>query len=671
MGKIEVTSKEEAEQFKLQHGEKCDIFEENGRWFAQIKKGATMYIPRALKFNRWVAGQIPTGWDPARYGVPKDIINQVDNITLFNLVSTVEAFVSAGITDPYEFYQYVHVSEVGNCSGSGVGGMRSIRKTFRDRWAEKPIQADILQETFINVMPAWINLLLLSSSGPIKTPVGACATAAESVEIGVDTILSGKAKVVIVGGFDDFGEESSYEFGQMQATSNTEEEVKMGRVPSEMSRPTTDTRAGFMESHGAGTQVLMSADLALIMGCPIYAVVALTNTATDKVGRSVPAPGRGILTTAREVISSDEASSTLLDIEYRRRQMQLEKEAIQTWKANELAMLPKDNDNKASIKFIEQQAEKKLKAALSLWGNNFYANDPSIAPLRGALAVYGLTIDDINIASFHGTSTKANDFNESQVTQLQMEHLGRSKGNPILTIFQKYLTGHPKGPAAAWMANGLIQSLLSGVVPGNRNADNVDYKLKEFDHLVYTNSAIQTTKNLRAGLLKSFGFGQASAEILVIHPDYLLAVLEPEQYQHYVTCREARQHKTIAYNHKILTDKCKLINVKYVPPYDPHDEVDVYLDPKARAKFDPKLNTYRFVVTKPKGGSRVRQSMNYMPSTTNTAITNIVNNNNVSPSDIASPSQQRLAARSVEVTMREMAEGLRQPIDKGIGIDCS
>lgn len=35
-----------------------------------------------------------------------------------------------------------------------------------------------------------------SLPGPIKTPVGACATAAESVELGVETILAGKAKVM-------------------------------------------------------------------------------------------------------------------------------------------------------------------------------------------------------------------------------------------------------------------------------------------------------------------------------------------------------------------------------------------------------------------------------------------------------------------------------------------
>ena len=124
----------------------------------------------------------------------------VDPVTLFALVSTVEAFVAAGLTDPYELYQYVHVSEVGNTSGGGMGGMRSLNRMFHQRKMETTIPSDTLAESFINTMPAWINMLLLSSSGPIKTPVGACATAAESVDIGVETIMSGKARVVIVGG---------------------------------------------------------------------------------------------------------------------------------------------------------------------------------------------------------------------------------------------------------------------------------------------------------------------------------------------------------------------------------------------------------------------------------------------------------------------------------------
>ena len=49
---------------------------------------------------------------------------------------------------------------------------------------------------------------------------------------------------MIAGGFDDFSEEGSYEFANMKATSNTETEFAMGREPTEMSRPTTTTRAG-------------------------------------------------------------------------------------------------------------------------------------------------------------------------------------------------------------------------------------------------------------------------------------------------------------------------------------------------------------------------------------------------------------------------------------------
>lgn len=73
--------------------------------------------------------------------------------------------------------------------------MRAIRRIFGERMLQMSMQSDILQESFINTMPAWVNMLLLSSSGPIKTPVGACATAAESVDIAVETIIAGKAKV--------------------------------------------------------------------------------------------------------------------------------------------------------------------------------------------------------------------------------------------------------------------------------------------------------------------------------------------------------------------------------------------------------------------------------------------------------------------------------------------
>jgi fatty acid synthase subunit alpha len=106
------------------------------------------------------------------------------------------------------------------------------------------------------------------------------ATALQSIEIACDTLLSGKAKVMIAGGFDDISEEGSYEFANMKATSNSETEFAMGREPTEMSRPATTTRAGFMESQGTGVHILMSARTALELGAPIRGIIAFTSTST-------------------------------------------------------------------------------------------------------------------------------------------------------------------------------------------------------------------------------------------------------------------------------------------------------------------------------------------------------------------------------------------------------
>ena len=114
---IEV-SEAEAQKFKLHHGERCDIWAgEGGQWFAKLKKGAIVFVPKAFKFSRTVAGQIPTGWDAGRYGIPDDIIAQTDRATVWALVRTAEALNASGVTNPYELYKHMHPSDVGTCLG--------------------------------------------------------------------------------------------------------------------------------------------------------------------------------------------------------------------------------------------------------------------------------------------------------------------------------------------------------------------------------------------------------------------------------------------------------------------------------------------------------------------------------------------------------------------------
>lgn len=599
-------SAENASEFKREHGDKVEVFAlESGEYTVRLKKGATLLIPKALRFDRLVAGQIPTGWNAKYYGIPDDIISQVDQVTLFVLVCTVEALLSSGITDPYEFYKYVHLTEVGNCVGSGIGGTTALRGMYKDRFMDKPVQKDILQESFINTMAAWVNMLLLSGTGPIKTPVGACATAVESIDIGYETILEGKARICLVGGFDDFQEEGSYEFANMKATSNAEDEFAHGRTPREMSRPTTTTRNGFMESQGCGMQIIMTAKLALEMGVPIYGILALTTTATDKIGRSVPAPGKGVLTTARE--NPGRFPSPLLDIKYRKRQLDLRRKQIKDWQESEYVYLNEEVaaakdaagfgfDEKAymeeRVAHIEREAKRQEREAQYSLGNNFWRQDSRIAPLRGALATWGLTIDDLDVASFHGTSTVANDKNESAVICQQMQHLGRKKGNALLGIFQKYLTGHPKGAAGAWMFNGCLQVLNSGLVPGNRNADNVDPIMEKFDYIVYPNKSIQTD-GIKAFSVTSFGFGQKGAQAIGIHPKYLFATLDASEYALYKQKVMARQKRAYRFFHNGMINNTLFV-AKSAPPYAEAAMEAVFLNPDQRAVADKKTGEYAF-----------------------------------------------------------------------------
>ncbi|KAK8076207.1 hypothetical protein PG994_003479 [Apiospora phragmitis] len=550
-------SLETAQDLKREHGDNVVITEkEDGQFSATLKAGTTLLIPKAFHFRNAVGAQVPAGWNPRAYGIPEDIITQVDPITLYALVATVEAFLSAGITDPYELYDHVHVSELGNAVGASLGGLKSLHEMFKRRYLDRQVQKDILAETFVNTTAAWINMLLLGSSGPIRTPVGACATSLESIDTGYDLIITGKAKAVLVGGTDALERDIAAEFANMQATIDLDKDAATGRTPKEASRPTTTTRAGFVEGEGAGIQLLTTAQLALDMGLPIRGIIALTHTASDKIGRSVPAPGKGVLTIAAERKQSSTIPSRMLDISHRRqrllhrtRQIEKKRKLELGWLQGRLVALEKGSfsteqgggpknpkfDQQLSGAHAEQyaeeyrreiqaDAERAIREVRNMYGNDFWRHEPSISPLRGALATWGLTIDDLDVANLHGTSTKKNDVNETAVLQSQLAHLGRTKGNVLPCVLQKSLLGHGKGAAGAFAVNASLQMLASGLIPGNRNADNIDAELRDRDLLFFPSQTYRhPLGDVKAFSVTSFGFGQKGAQVIGVHAKYVLA----------------------------------------------------------------------------------------------------------------------------------------------------
>ncbi|WP_304438561.1 beta-ketoacyl synthase N-terminal-like domain-containing protein, partial [Mycobacterium sp. GA-2829] len=267
-------------------------------WQVTRKAGTEVRVPRKTKLSRTVGAQIPTGFDPTVWGITPDMANSIDRVALWNIVATVDAFLSAGFT-PTELMRWVHPSLVASTQGTGMGGMTSMQTMYHGNLLGRNKPNDILQEVLPNVVAAHVVQSYIGSYGAMIHPVGACATAAVSVEEGVDKIRLGKAELVVTGGFDDLTLEAIIGFGDMAATADTEMMRAKGISDSKFSRANDRRRLGFVEAQGGGTILLARGDLAVKMGLPVLAVVAYAQSFADGVHTSIPAPGLGALGAGR------------------------------------------------------------------------------------------------------------------------------------------------------------------------------------------------------------------------------------------------------------------------------------------------------------------------------------------------------------------------------------
>ena len=271
---------------------------DSGDWEVIRKAGTEIRVPRKAKLSRTVGAQIPTGFDPKVWGISADMVAAVDRVALWNMVATVDAFLSSGFT-PAELLRWVHPSLVASTQGTGIGGLSSMQTMFHGNMLGTAKPNDILQEVLPNVVAAHVMQSYVGGYGAMVHPVGACATAAVSVEEGVDKIRLGKAELVVTGGFDDMTSDAITGFGDMAATADTEMMRARGISDARISRANDRRRLGFLEAQGGGTILLARGDLALKMGLPVLAVVGYAQSFADGVHTSIPAPGLGALGAGR------------------------------------------------------------------------------------------------------------------------------------------------------------------------------------------------------------------------------------------------------------------------------------------------------------------------------------------------------------------------------------
>lgn len=295
-----VNSEAEARAFYSANPEQTVVtpIEGTGDWQVIRKAGTEIRVPRKARLSRTVGGQIPTGWDPTRWGISADMAGSIDRVALWNIVCTVDAFLSSGFS-PAELMSWVHPAMVANTQGTGMGGMSSMRSLYIDNLLGESRPNDILQEALPNVALAHVVQSYVGSYGGMIHPVAACATAAVSVEEGVDKIKLGKADLVVAGGYDDLGIEGIVGFGDMSATADSAAMYAKGISDRYFSRANDRRRGGFVESQGGGTVLLARGSVALEMGLPVLGVVAYAQSFADGVHTSIPAPGLGALGAGR------------------------------------------------------------------------------------------------------------------------------------------------------------------------------------------------------------------------------------------------------------------------------------------------------------------------------------------------------------------------------------
>jgi fatty acid synthase subunit alpha, fungi type len=206
-----------------------------------------------------------------------------------------------------------------------------------------------------------------------------------------------------------------------------------------------------------------------------------------------------------------------LDLTYRARQIAFRRKQISEWLSHEQSQLKEEIDFRKSegespdeeyfasrLADLELEAAQQEKEALATYGM-LEGYDPRVAPIRRALAVWGLNADDIGVLSIHGTSTGANEANETHLWDDLLKTIGRTPGNAVPIVAQKSIVGHSKGGSAAWQMAGLLQSVNTGIVPGNRNADNIDAHFQHYTSLMFPSKTINTD-GIRVGVMVSLRY---------------------------------------------------------------------------------------------------------------------------------------------------------------------
>ena len=226
-----------------------------------------------------IAGEV-RDFNPEDY-IEKKELKKIGRFSQFAIAASKEALEDAKLEITPE-----NADRVGMIIGSGIGGLEIIEQEIGKLVEKGPkkVSPFYIPSAIAN-MAAGNASIYLGAKGPNKSVVTACASGTNSIGDAFQTILLGKADVIIAGGTEGTVTPSGIAgFGNLKALSTNPD-------PKKASRPFTVNRDGFILGEGAGILVLEELEHAKKRGAKIYAEVVGYGETGDAFHMTAPSDG--------------------------------------------------------------------------------------------------------------------------------------------------------------------------------------------------------------------------------------------------------------------------------------------------------------------------------------------------------------------------------------------
>lgn len=348
-------------------------------------------------------------FNPEDY-IEKKELKKLGRFSQFAIAASKEALGDANLTINDD-----NADRIGTIIGCGMGGLDIIEQEVTKLIEKGPkrVSPFYIPGAILN-MASGNTSIYLGTKGPNKSVVTACASGTNSIGDAFQSILLGKADVMIAGGCEATVTPSGIAgFANLKALSTNSD-------PKKASRPFTIDRDGFVLGEGAGILILEELEHAKSRNAKIYAEVVGYGETGDAYHMTAPSDG----------------------------------------------------------------------------------GEGAARAITMALNQGGIDVKEVDYINAHGTSTPANDKNETAAIKKALgEH-----AYEINVSSTKGATGHLLGAAGGIEAAFLALAIDEGIVPPTINYDNPD---PECD-LNYTPNKF-VKRDIEVGLSTSLGFGGHNA----------------------------------------------------------------------------------------------------------------------------------------------------------------